>query len=162
MQPSIPPGVPDIGGPAESQSEVIVGACPAQNTAWTNVERALHNLRSAHPLTIAGARNVTDYAPQPRARRTAPTLAQVCIEMHGLPVGAGQRYCRRKPLRARLARSAQFFLIPQAAQSTALESSCTFGCFTGSRRPPRILSSPKENVYEDCGSREYVCGPAAI
>ena len=32
MQPSIPPGVPDIGGPAESQLEVIVGAYPTQNT----------------------------------------------------------------------------------------------------------------------------------
>ena len=53
-----PPGVPDIGGPAESRWEVIVGACPTQNIAGTNVERALHNLRSAHPLTIAGIRNL--------------------------------------------------------------------------------------------------------
>jgi hypothetical protein len=33
--------------PARSRFEVIVGAYLTQNTAWTNVERALHGLRSA-------------------------------------------------------------------------------------------------------------------
>jgi hypothetical protein len=33
--------------PAESQFEVVVGSYLTQNAAWTNVERALHNLRSA-------------------------------------------------------------------------------------------------------------------
>ena len=31
--------------PAESQFEVIIGAYLTQNTGWTNVERALENLR---------------------------------------------------------------------------------------------------------------------
>jgi endonuclease-3 related protein len=37
---------------------VIAGAILAQNTAWTNVERALANLRSAEILNLAGMREV--------------------------------------------------------------------------------------------------------
>ncbi|HLZ42409.1 MAG TPA: hypothetical protein VKQ11_15685 [Candidatus Sulfotelmatobacter sp.] len=42
--------------PAETQFEVIVGAYLTQNTAWTNVERALSNLRGAGLLNIEGIR----------------------------------------------------------------------------------------------------------
>ncbi len=42
--------------PAQSRFEVIVGAYLTQNTAWTNVERALGNLRRARLLTIRGIR----------------------------------------------------------------------------------------------------------
>lgn len=42
--------------PAQSRFEVIVGAYLTQNTAWTNVEKALGNLRSARLLTIGGIR----------------------------------------------------------------------------------------------------------
>jgi endonuclease III related protein len=45
--------------PAKTPFEVIVGAILTQNTAWTNVERAIANLRSAQmltPSTIAAAR----------------------------------------------------------------------------------------------------------
>jgi endonuclease-3 related protein len=45
--------------PAESQFEVIVGAYLTQNTAWTNVERALTNLREARLLSISGIRRTT-------------------------------------------------------------------------------------------------------
>ena len=45
--------------PAETQFEVIVGAYLTQNTAWTNVERALANLRRAQILSIEGIRDVT-------------------------------------------------------------------------------------------------------
>jgi endonuclease III related protein len=44
--------------PAETQFEVIVGAYLTQNTAWTNVERALANLRKAGLLTMEGIRRV--------------------------------------------------------------------------------------------------------
>lgn len=44
--------------PAETQFEVIVGAYLTQNTAWTNVERALANLRRAGLLTVEGVRGV--------------------------------------------------------------------------------------------------------
>jgi endonuclease-3 related protein len=42
--------------PAQSRFEVIVGAYLTQNTAWTNVEKALDNLRRARLLTIRGIR----------------------------------------------------------------------------------------------------------
>jgi endonuclease-3 related protein len=42
--------------PAQSPFEVIVGAYLTQNTSWTNVEKALGNLRKARLLTISGIR----------------------------------------------------------------------------------------------------------
>jgi endonuclease III related protein len=44
--------------PAETQFEVIVGAYLTQNTAWTNVERALANLRAADALTVDAIRTI--------------------------------------------------------------------------------------------------------
>jgi endonuclease III related protein len=51
--------------PAETQFEVIVGAYLTQNTAWTNVELALGNLRKARVLSVEGIRKVS----QPRLER---------------------------------------------------------------------------------------------
>jgi len=48
--------------PAQSPFEVIVGAYLTQNTSWTNVEKALSNLRKARRLTISGIR----HTPQPK------------------------------------------------------------------------------------------------
>jgi endonuclease III-like uncharacterized protein len=45
--------------PAQSRFEVIVGAYLTQNTAWTNVEKALANLRSAHLLSVSGIRRTS-------------------------------------------------------------------------------------------------------
>ena len=45
--------------PAQSRFEVIVGAYLTQNTAWTNVEKALTNLRSARLLSVRGIRRVS-------------------------------------------------------------------------------------------------------
>jgi len=42
--------------PAQSRFEVIIGAYLTQNTAWTNVEKAMGNLRKARLLTGAGIR----------------------------------------------------------------------------------------------------------
>jgi endonuclease III related protein len=47
--------------PAQSRLEMIVGAYLTQNTSWTNVEKALGNLRKARLLTINGIRRT----PQP-------------------------------------------------------------------------------------------------
>lgn len=44
--------------PAESPFEVIVGAYLTQNTSWTNVERAIENLRRADVLTVDGIRKL--------------------------------------------------------------------------------------------------------
>ena len=43
--------------PARTRFEVIVGAYLTQNTAWTNVERALRRLRAAGLLKLDGIRN---------------------------------------------------------------------------------------------------------
>ena len=45
--------------PAQSRFEVIVGAYLTQNTAWTNVERALANLRRARLLNLNGIRAIS-------------------------------------------------------------------------------------------------------
>jgi endonuclease III related protein len=45
--------------PARTRFEVIAGAILVQNTAWTNVEHALQNLRRAGVLGIAGVRNTS-------------------------------------------------------------------------------------------------------
>jgi endonuclease-3 related protein len=45
--------------PARSRFEVIVGAYLTQNTAWTNVEKALVNLRAARLLSVRGIRRVS-------------------------------------------------------------------------------------------------------
>jgi endonuclease III related protein len=45
--------------PAQSRFEVIVGAYLTQNTAWTNVEKALTNLRAARLLSVSGIRRAT-------------------------------------------------------------------------------------------------------
>jgi len=44
--------------PAQTPFEVIVGAYLTQNTAWTNVEKALANLRAARLLSVSGIRRV--------------------------------------------------------------------------------------------------------
>jgi endonuclease III related protein len=44
--------------PARTRFEVIVGAYLTQNTSWTNVERALANLRRERCLSVAGFRRL--------------------------------------------------------------------------------------------------------
>jgi len=44
--------------PARSRFEVIAGAYLTQNTAWTNVEKALKNLRGARLLSVSAIRKV--------------------------------------------------------------------------------------------------------
>lgn len=51
--------------PGKTQFEVIVGAILTQNTAWTNVERAIANLRKARLLSPAAVEKV----PQRRLQR---------------------------------------------------------------------------------------------
>lgn len=45
--------------PGRTQFEVIVGAILTQNTAWTNVERAIANLREANLLSAAAIEEVS-------------------------------------------------------------------------------------------------------
>ncbi|MBD3236972.1 MAG: endonuclease III domain-containing protein [Candidatus Eisenbacteria bacterium] len=46
--------------PGRTRIEVIVGAILTQNTAWSNVERAIARLRAARLLSVAGLRRATD------------------------------------------------------------------------------------------------------
>lgn len=45
--------------PARTRVEIVVGAILTQNTAWSNVERALDNLRRARVMTWSGLRDLT-------------------------------------------------------------------------------------------------------
>jgi endonuclease III related protein len=45
--------------PAQSRFEVIVGAYLTQNTAWTNVEKAMANLRTERALSVEGIRRIS-------------------------------------------------------------------------------------------------------
>jgi endonuclease-3 related protein len=44
--------------PAQSRLEVVIGAYLTQNTSWTNVERALANLRGARALSLTAIRQL--------------------------------------------------------------------------------------------------------
>ena len=44
--------------PADSPFEVVIGAILTQNTAWTNVEQAIRNLKQADALTIEKLSNL--------------------------------------------------------------------------------------------------------
>ena len=44
--------------PGQSRFEVIVGAYLTQNTSWTNVEKAMRNLRKARALNVATIREI--------------------------------------------------------------------------------------------------------
>ncbi len=46
--------------PADTPTEMVIGAILTQNTAWTNVERAIQNLRQAGCLTLAALRRTPD------------------------------------------------------------------------------------------------------
>ncbi len=49
---------PQIWWPAEEPFEVIVGAILTQSTAWTNVEKAIANLKAAGALSPAALRDI--------------------------------------------------------------------------------------------------------
>src|SRR5260221_4658408 len=44
--------------PGRSRFEIIVGAILTQNTSWTNVERAIRNLRNARMLSLQAIHRV--------------------------------------------------------------------------------------------------------
>jgi len=97
--------------PAQSRFEVIVGAYLTQNTAWTNVEKALTNLRSARLLSVRGIRRVS-LAELERLMGSAPKLPiPSCCTPATIqyswwtPTRAGfslaTRFFRKKPLMTR-------------------------------------------------------------
>lgn len=45
--------------PAQSATEVVIGAILTQNTAWPNVERAIRNLKQTHCLDFSALRDIS-------------------------------------------------------------------------------------------------------
>ena len=50
---------PQFWWPAESPLEMIVGAILTQSAAWSNVEKAIHNLKTAGILSLEGLRRTS-------------------------------------------------------------------------------------------------------
>lgn len=77
--------------PARSCLEVIVGAILTQNTAWTNVEKALDQLRRARKLSIAGIRStpITELA---RLIRSSGYFRQKAQRLKNFIAFLDQRY----------------------------------------------------------------------
>ncbi len=77
--------------PAQSRFEVIVGAFLTQNTAWTNVEKALQQLRAARVLSAEGIRKT----PLPKLEllvRPAGYFRQKAQRLKGFVAFLDERY----------------------------------------------------------------------
>lgn len=77
--------------PAQSRFEVIVGAILTQNTAWTNVEKALQQLRAAGVLTVDGIRR-TPVAKLETLVRSAGYFRQKAQRLKGFVAFLDERY----------------------------------------------------------------------
>ena len=78
--------------PAETPFEVIVGAYLTQNTAWTNVERALAQLREVGVLSIEGIRSI-DVGELEKLIRSAGYFRQKAARLKQFVTFLDQRYC---------------------------------------------------------------------
>jgi endonuclease-3 related protein len=70
---------------------MIVGAILTQNTAWTNVEKAIANLLREHALTIEGIRN-TERSDLERMVRPAGYFRQKAFRLKGFVAWLDQHY----------------------------------------------------------------------
>ncbi len=77
--------------PAQSRFEVIVGAFLTQNTAWTNVEKAMAQLRRARALSLAGIRN-TPLAKLEQLIRSAGYFRQKAARLKNFVAHLDERY----------------------------------------------------------------------
>jgi endonuclease-3 related protein len=77
--------------PAETPFEVIVGAYLTQNTAWTNVEKALNQLRTAGVLSLEGIRSI-DVIELEKLIRSAGYFRQKAARLKQFVVFLDQRY----------------------------------------------------------------------
>jgi endonuclease III related protein len=112
--------------PARSRFEVIVGAYLTQNTAWTNVEKALANLRSVRLLSVKGVRHV--------------------------PLGELERLIRPSGYFRQKAKRLKTFI--NVSRSSGMEALCN-DCFRGlqqraSRRTPQLNGVGPETADSIC------------
>ena len=77
--------------PAESEFEVIVGAILTQNTAWTNVEKALANLRGANAMSVGAIREIPLEALE-RLVRPAGFFRQKAARLKGFVAWLDERH----------------------------------------------------------------------
>ena len=77
--------------PAQIRMEVIIGAFLTQNTAWTNVERAMAQLRRARSLSLAGIRS-TPLAELEQLIRSAGYFRQKAHRLKNFVGYLDQRY----------------------------------------------------------------------
>jgi endonuclease-3 related protein len=77
--------------PAQSRMEVIIGAFLTQNTAWSNVEKAMTQLRRARVLSLAGIR-CTPLADLEQLIRSAGYFRQKARRLKTLVEYIDQRY----------------------------------------------------------------------
>jgi endonuclease-3 related protein len=77
--------------PAESRLEVIIGAFLTQNTAWSNVEKAMTQLRRARRLSLAGLRS-TPIAELEQLIRSAGYFRQKARRLKNFVEHLDQRY----------------------------------------------------------------------
>ena len=77
--------------PAETPFEVIVGAILTQNTSWTNVERALTNLRQANALDLDAIR-ILPLAELEQLIRPSGYYRQKAARLKGFIAYLDQRY----------------------------------------------------------------------
>jgi len=78
--------------PAETPFEVIVGAYLTQNTAWTNVEKALDQLRVAGVLSVERIRSV-ELGDLEKLIRSAGYFRQKAVRLKQFVAFLDQRYC---------------------------------------------------------------------
>jgi endonuclease-3 related protein len=77
--------------PAETPFEVVVGAYLTQNTAWTNVEKALSQLREAGVLSVGGIRSI-DICELEKLIRSAGYFRQKAARLKQFITFLDQRY----------------------------------------------------------------------
>jgi endonuclease-3 related protein len=77
--------------PAQSRVEINLGAFLTQNTAWTNVEKAMTQLRRARKLSLAGIRS-TPLAELEQLIRSAGYFRQKALRLKNFVDYLDQRY----------------------------------------------------------------------
>ena len=112
--------------PGESQFEIIVGAILTQNTSWTNVERAIANLRGAGLLTFAAMEKVplrrlqTLVRPSGYYRQKARKLKAFCAFVRSEYGGSLKRMFETPTIALREKLLAVFGIGPETADSILL------------------------------------------
>lgn len=83
--------------PADSDLEMMVGAILTQNTAWTNVEKAIERLNQAGALRFRRLHEAPIDEVATVFTRSLPHRAPLFNQYHALIVELGKNHCRVRP-----------------------------------------------------------------